>query len=266
MSQPLDIQILWWLSTTIQLWIAWKIYRSDLIHSFRFFAVYMALSSASNIVISLVENLFTDPNYVGFCFLFWTYTSSLFEFLLIRELSTIALIRFPAIKAASGRTLTVFWGILIAFGGTWFYYLNSTPSQNTLAFLMPAIRYQEAVSLGFTLFILLFLAFVAWMPVPLSTNILKHAFLMGGYFLALTLSRFSVELGKFATQQRIADYVGLIGVIVVLAAWLARIKFVDSSSLATPHGPLDAAEAKLLLSRLEELNQSLSSSRSKVIR
>lgn len=87
---------------------------------------------------------------------------------------------------------------------------------------------------------------------------------MGGYFLALTLSRFSVELGKYATQQRIGDYVGLIGVILILMTWLLKVKLVDPGNLTTPKGPLNASEAQILLARLEELNQSLSRSRPKV--
>ena len=264
MSSALDIKILWWLSIAIQLWIAARIYQGKLGSSFRFFGLYLAISSCESICLSILTFTAKSQYYYGLVFIIWTYASSIFEFLVIRELSSSALERFPAIRAASARTLTAFWVLLIAIGGAWYLYLRSLPTLKNVALIQSALRYQESVALGFTLFVLLFLAFVAWMPVPLSRNLLNHAFLTGAFFLVVTLSRFSVELGAFTTQRNIADYVGVGGVLAVFLVWNFKITKQDDNQLNTPKGPVDPEAASLMIARLEELNRSLSRSGPKV--
>lgn len=268
MSTQLDIRILWWFSIAIQLWIAFSVLRGRLGAFFRFFGLYLAVSSALSICLFLVDSFSKNKNYYGYLFLFWTYCASIFEFLVIREVSSLALDRFPAIRAASRMTLSLFWAVLILIGGAWYVYLRSLPSlaQRKTALIYAALHYEQSVALGFTLFIFLFLAFVAWMPVPLSRNLLNHCFLTGAYFLVITLSRFSVQLGAFATQRHIADYIGLIGTLLVFATWAFRIRSNDDNQLNTPKGPLDPIEAKVMLARLEELNESLAKSGPKVFR
>jgi len=260
MTQSLEISILWWLSILLQGWIAIRIFRGSLFPALKFFAIYVSLSASFSIFLALFANFSTNKNLYGYCFISWTYASSIFEFLVILELSSKALEPFPAIKSASRKILTAFWVVLILVGGAWFVYLNSLPTQKKTSLLLPALRYQESVALGFTLFILLFLAFLAWMPVPLTRNLLNHCFLMGAFFLLITLSRFAIKLGDFLVQKEFANYIGLGGTLIVFILWLARIRASDDHTLNTPKGPLDPAEAAVLISRLEELNRTLARS------
>jgi hypothetical protein len=246
MTQSLEISILWWLSILLQGWIAIRIFRGSLFPALKFFAIYVSLSASFSIFLALFANFSTNKNLYGYCFISWTYASSIFEFLVILELSSKALEPFPAIKAASRKILTAFWVVLILVGGAWFVYLNSLPTQKKTSLLLPALRYQESVALGFTLFILLFL--------------LNHCFLMGAFFLLITLSRFAIKLGDFLVQKEFANYIGLGGTLIVFILWLARIRASDDHTLNTPKGPLDPAEAAVLISRLEELNRTLARS------
>ena len=265
MPHSLDITILWLLSVAMQLWIAFRIYRGDFGSSLRYFALYLSVASAVSIGLAVTRLFPEQKNLYGYGFVYWSYLATFFEFLLIRELSSEALERFPAIKAASRRTLNVFWGLLIIVGGAWYLYLSSIPA-NKYPALMTAIRYQESVSLGFTLFVLLFLAFVAWMPVPLTRRVLSHCFLMGAFFLLTTLSRFVLELGAFAAQKALANYIGLGAACLVFALWIVKVQPSDDDTLNTPKGPVDPAQAAVMIARLEELNRTLERSGTKSIR
>jgi hypothetical protein len=266
MSSALDIKILWWLSTAFRMWIAYQVLSGKLGPSFRYFGLYSALSAGVSLCLSVLMVVVQSKFYYGLVFIIWTYTASIFEFLLVRELSSTTLERFPAIKAASARTLTAFWCILIAVGGAWYLYLSGLPTYKNTALIQAALRYQESVSLGFTLFVLLFLAFVSWMPVPISRNLLTHAFLMGALFLVTSLSRFAIDLGVFATQKNIADYIGLGGGLIVFLVWSVKIRNVVDSRLSTPKGPVDPEAAKIMIARLEELNRSLAASGPKLFK
>jgi hypothetical protein len=262
MNLPSDIVVLWWLSTVLHAWIAYRIFRGDLGSNFNKFGIFLAVSATSSVTLAMVRGFITNPNAYGYTFVVWTYASSIFEFFVIREISSSALERFPAIRAASRVTLNALWLGLIGVGSIWFYYLNSLPTQKRVALLKPALRYQQSVDLGFTLFIFLFLAFLAWMPVPLPRNLLTHAFLTGAFFLNVTLSRFIYEFGsRYAT-----DLIAMVGSIVILATWNFRIRNAEDNQLNTPRGPVNAEEAKVLISRLEELNEALSRSGPRVFR
>jgi hypothetical protein len=256
MTNSLDITILWSLSVLLQLWIALKIFRGDFGASLRFFAIYLSLSSVVSVFLAVIP-LFTDKkDLYGYFFICWSYLATAFEFVLIRELSSEAFQRYPAIMTASRRTLNAFWAVLILVGGAWYLYLSSIPA-NKYPILRAAIRYQESVSLGFTLFILLFLAFVAWMPVPLTRPVLLHCFLVGAYFLFTTMARFILELGQYSAQRMLANYVGLGGSVLVYCLWIVKVKPSDDQTLNTPKGPVDPAQAAVMIARLEELNRTL---------
>jgi hypothetical protein len=262
MNLAFDIVVLWWLSTALHAWIAYRIFRGDLGAQFQKFGLFLAISATASVTLAMVRGFFPNPNAYGYTFVVWTYASSIFEFFVIREITSKALERFPAIRAASRVTLNILWLALIALGSAWFYYLNNLPTQKKMSLLKPALRYQQSVDLGFTLFIFLFLAFLAWMPVPLSRNLLTHSFLTGAFFLIVTLSRFIHEFGtRYAT-----DLVAMVGTILVLAIWNFRIQKQEDNQLNTPRGPVNAEEAKVLISRLEELNEALSRSGPRVFR
>lgn len=266
MNFTLEIWVLWFLHTALRIGLILKIFRTGLRFSFPFFCLYLAVSLLITITLFALSFFFSkEKDLYAWIFVIWTYLSSFFEFLLIRELNTSALAPFPAIRSASTRTLNAFWAILIAVGAAWYIYLSSSPIVK-YPILITAYRYHDAVALGFTLYIFLFLAFVAWMPVPLSKNVLNHTFLIAAYFLSIALSRFVVQMGSLAAQSSIATYIGLGGELIVFLIWIIKIKPGQDDTLNTPKGPLNREEALEMLARLEELNRTLSRSGPKVLR
>ena len=266
MNFTLEIWILWFLNTALQTGLILKMFRTGLRFSFPHFCLYLAVSLLITLLQFSLRLYFPkEKDLYAWIFVIWSYLSSFFEFLLIRELNTSALAPFPAIRSASTRTLNAFWGILIAVGAAWYIYLSSSPIVK-YPILVTAIRYHDAVALGFTLYILLFLAFVAWMPVPLSKNVLNHTFLIAAYFLSIALSRFVVQMGSLAAQSSVANYISLGGASIVFLIWMIKIRPGQDDTLNTPKGPLNREEALEMLARLEELNRTLSRSGSKVLR
>jgi hypothetical protein len=261
----LESLILWWLGIALQACIAYRILRHQSVIPFRFFGLYVALSVAFSLALNAFSAKTSNKSTYAYIFLVWTYSATIFEFFLIREVSSEALRRFPAIRIASRRTLNLFWAILIVVGDAWYLYLKSLPAQK-FPLLYAALRYQESVALGFTLYILLFLAFVAWMPVPLPRNTLNHSLLTGALFLVVTLSRFAAELGDYQAQKHIVDLIGQGGTLLVFALWLLKIKISPDDTLNTPKGEVSTEDAKVMLARLEELNSTLSRSGPKALR
>ncbi len=262
-----DVWLLWLLNTLLQFGVVFHIYRSSSLRKqFPRFALYLLLSLIVTGLQIAIRNFFPErKNLYPEIYMAWAYSASIFEFLAIQELCKRALERFPAIRTASIRVLLAFWAVLILVGTGWYVYLASTPSEK-MPVLYAAIRYRDAASLGFTLFILLFLAFVAWMPVPLSRNILRHSFLFAGFFLSLALSHFVAQLGGKEIQVTLANYISLGGTALVFVLWIGFVRSSDDSTLNTPKGSLNREEAEILLARLHELNETLSRSGPKVLR
>lgn len=255
-----DVWILWIANTALQAAVVWFVSRRQLRPYFSHFQLYLALALLLTCTQMCILQLFPkQKNLYGYIFVYWSYLSTILEFLAIREVSASALARFPAIRAASSRTLFAFWGVIIAVGVAWYFYLASSSAEK-FPFLVTALKYHDAASVGFTLYILLFLVFITWMPVPLHRSLMNHTFLLTCYFIAMSLSRFVVSVGKFESQQVIANYISLGGSATVFLFWILRVNSVPDETLNTPAGPLNAEEAKRLMLRLEDLNASLSRS------
>ena len=254
MSNPFNI--LWVFSILAELAVVWKIGHSALGAQFRFFRLFVSTSVAVSLITMFVVFFLKSVNWHGYIFVRWSYLSTVFEFLVIRELCTLALKPFPAIQAASRRVLQSAWVILIAVFAAWYWYLSLQPTAR-FPILRAAIRYQDATSVCFALFIFLFLAFLAWMPVPLSRNHLNHSFLVGGLYLCIAIARFVTEFGTFGQQVEIANYLSMGASLVVSILWLITITPGQDDTLNTPRGPVDRAEAEKMLSRLSELNATL---------
>ncbi len=260
-----NVQILWLLSVLAEAALIWRISATGLGAQFALFRVFLIGSVTASVSVAVAVFGFKSLNAYGSLFVGWGYLSTAFQFCVLFELTSLALKPFPAIQVASRRTLQAFWGILIIVGAGWYYYLSLNPADK-FPLLRAALRYQDSVSIGFAIFVFIFLAFLAWMPVPLSRNQLTHSFLMGAFFLCLALSRFLPEFGKFSTQAELGSYIGLGGTLLVSLAWLSRIQPGPDDTLNTPKGPVNRAEAERMLQRLAELNASLARSSPRILR
>lgn len=195
----------------------------------------------------------------GYQYIAKNYYLSVFQFLFVLEIIAQTLRPYPAIERASRNTLKAFWGMIAVIGASWYLYLTQLPPGKTHIMIRTAMRYQDAVCIGFTLFLILTLGFFTWMPVPLSSNARIHVLLSTLYFAALALSRFAAEISSIPDVRAIVGYIGNAGSIVQLVGWLFLIR-PPGDGLTTVRGPLDRDEANRLLARMEKLNETLSRS------
>jgi hypothetical protein len=258
MNFPAEIWILWIGSALFQASVIVEISRRRLQGSFRFFQFLLIYFLCIMFLSVSARTVTRSDGAYSILFLANCYLSTVFEFLAIQELSRQALGRFPAIRAASTRTLLGLWGGIMVLVAIWFTYLNAVPADKS-PLLVAAIRYQDSVSVGFTIYILLFLAFLTWMPVPMTKALLHHAFLLSCYFISSSLAHFVAQDGDYRSQHLLASFIQSGGTAVVCLLWLLRIRTEgQDETFNTPRGPLNSAEAERLFARLEELNTVLS--------
>ncbi len=256
---PTPINILWYLSILVELAVVWKIVHTGLGRQFQFFRLYLAASATASLSMIAAAFFLKDPNWQGYIYVRWVYLSTLFEFLVILELCNLALKPFPAIQAASRRALQVAWVLLVVIFAAWYWYLSLQPAAR-FPILRAAVRFQDASTVCFALFIFLFLAFLSWMPVPLSRNLLNHSFLVGALYLCIASSRFLTEFRTFGLQVQLANYISVGTTLLLCLLWFVVIKPGQDDSLNTPRGPVNRADAEKMLSRLSELNATIARS------
>jgi hypothetical protein len=242
---------------------AWK---KGLYRDYRYFCLYLLLSSIASCVLFYFRNVEPHPGRYSDVFIAWGYLSPLFLFFAISELLRLTLGRFPAIETASRRVLSIFWCGLAVLGVAWYFYLVEL-SAMPFPLLKAGLGYQQSAATAFGLFVLLFLGFVAFMPVPMSKLKLTHSFLLGGLFLTLALSRLIYLLVGMAWARTAASYVGMAGSIVLIACWGWKMRVEgDSSELAVASGDLNREQALVYIERLEQLNATLAQSGPRFLR
>lgn len=266
MSLSFDlVSISWVLGLIAQAAIIWRISQAGLGKTFTWFRNYMLVSLLCSLLQMFILYVVGHPTIYAWVYVGWAYLATVFQFFVIRELTAVALQPFPAIQVASRRTLLVFWVVLILVGFAWYYYLSLQAVESS-PILRAAIRYQASASIGFALFIFLFLSFLAWMPVPLSRNHLNHCFLVGALFLLSALAKFLTEFGSYNQTRVFAGQIGLIGAFVIYSLWAIRIRPGPDDTLNTPRGRINREEAEVMLARLDQLNRALEKSEPGAVR
>jgi hypothetical protein len=242
-------------------------YRKDLIREYRYFCLYLGCGSLASAILFYHWNFSRDGNRYAEVFIGWGYVGPIFYLLAINEVLQLTLGRFPAVEIASRRILGIVWSLLAIFGVGWYFYLVST-SKLPFPALTAGLSYQQASTTGFALFILAFLAFVAFMPVPMTSVKLRHCFLLGGTFLMMGVSRLLVLVNTdFRIAREVGSYVGMLGSVILLVLWALKIdKDTPHAPLATPKGELDREEAEVYIARMEDLNKTVSRSGPRFLR
>lgn len=266
MPAAVDVRLLWLLNFGLGVWLFVRLSGTLRTVPFVYFRLFLCWSLLISFLTAALSALFPEEkNLYGYLFIFSSYATSIFEFLTILELSNQALEKFPAMRLASLRVLSFLWFTLAVTILGWFFYLSTSPATK-FPKLMAALRYHDAVDVGFCLFILLFLGFLAWMPVPLSHNVLTHAFLLTGHFVVVALAYFLAQLNLIESDFKLSNYLSLGGTAVLYLFWGLRLQPHESPVLKTPRGELNLEEAEGMLARLAELNDTLSRSGPRILR
>jgi hypothetical protein len=242
-------------------------FRKGLIGEYRYFCLYLGCGAVASAVLFYHWNFSRNMNRYSEVYVTWGYLAPVFYTLAISEVLRLTLHRFPAIETASKRLLRIVWIALAVFGLGWYLYLVSA-SKVPSVFLRAGLSYQQASTTCFALFIIVFLAFVALMPVPMSPVKLRHCFLLGGIFFTMGFSRLLVLLNvDFLKAREIGSYLGMLGSVFLLILWAIRMeRDRPDAPLATPKGVLDRKAADEYLARLEDLNETVAKSGPRILR
>jgi hypothetical protein len=265
-ASPFETAV-WLVNQVAVLFAILMAFRKGLIGEYRYFCLYLGCGALASAVLFYHWNFSRNMNRYSEVYVAWGYAGPVFYLLAISEVLRLTLHRFPAIEMASKRLLRFVWIALALFGLGWYLYLVSA-SRVPSAFLRAALSYEQASTTSFALFIIVFLAFVAFMPVPMSPVKLRHCFLLGGAFLTMGVSRLLVLLNTdFLRSREIASYIGMLGSAILLSLWGLRMqRDRPDAPLATPKGILDREEAEEYLARLEDLNETVAKSGPRLLR
>lgn len=265
-ASPWEIAI--WIVNQFAVWFAlFLAWRKRLVGEYRNYCLYLLCSALASAVLFYFGKIAENRERYAEIYFGWGYLEPVFFLLAISEVLRLTLGRFPAIEVASRRILRSVWVALALFGAIWYIYLNNY-SQLPFPILRTSLSYQQAANTGFALFLIAFLAFVAFMPVPMSSTRLRHCFLLGGTFLILAVSRLIVLLyANFNSARTLASFLGMGGSALLLVIWALRMKPEEPDApLATPRGVLNREEADVLLTRMEELNETVARSGPRILR
>lgn len=268
MSKASPWEIAFWIANQLAIWFAlFMAWRKCLLREYRNYCLYLLCSALASAILFYFGMISENRERYAEIYFAWGYLEPVFFLLAISEVLRLSFGRFPAIEVASRRILRSVWVALALFGAIWYFYLNNY-SQLPFPVLRASLSYQQAANTAFALFLIAFLAFVAFMPVPMSSTRLRHCFLLGGTFLILAVSRLVVLLNpNFKAARTLGSFLGMGGSALLLVIWALRMKPEEPDApLATPRGVLDRDEADLLLTRMEALNETVARSGPRILR
>lgn len=186
-------------------------------------------------------------------------------FLWIQELFRLTLQPFGALRAAARNTLRLLLGVLIFSGACWYLYLSSHPSNGPVE-ITSALRYHQTCAFGFALYLLFFLAFVSFMPVPMTANQLLHCFCTGGYFLLVGVKGILLEVFDFNNLRGPASQLQMGLGLVLYLTWILRWQPQGEIGLNIASGPLDAEGSQDILDRMQAFDRRLERSGPRLLR
>ncbi len=259
-------EYLWGLNMVLNVWVGLRGFQTGLARPFRWFHVFLLVSTFVSLLLFYFHSIQENRNLYGEIFLFWSYCAPIFYFLFVEELNKSVLKPFPAIEAASRSIQRMLWLGLALLAIGWYFYLTAGSSV-PFPRLRAALSYQQAASTGYCLYLLCFLGFITFMPVPMTRMRLLHSFLLGAFFASLSASRLIVLFNDFSWARLAASYVGIVGANAVLVAWLLWMREeADETDLITARGAVAPELAEAYLERLALLNDTLARSGPRLLR
>ena len=115
---------------------------------------------------------------------------------------------------------------------------------------------RRGVFLSLALFVILMMLFLAWYPVPLRRNVIRHAFIYSVYFLATSLALFVRNIFGPDWTDAISTIIIAI-TLVCLAVWIALLDRQGEMKIDVFHPRTDKEDEQRLLAQLEAINTTL---------
>ena len=197
---------------------------------------------------------------------FWMSTEPitwLFSTLVVLELCSLIFKEYRGIQLLSRRAVYVGFvaALLISVGLVFPTWRHSNETfLSTQRFLM----IERGVDSALVILLLIFLGFLALLPIPLSRNVVIHTALYAAFFLTNSLGIFIVNITSF---QRYGDLIStvLMGISVLcLIAWIALLSPQGETKIANIPKTFSPELEQHLLEHLSTINKTLLRASSKV--
>jgi hypothetical protein len=144
--------------------------------------------------------------------------------------------------------------LIIAFSTS---FLDTSTGRHAPSLLLQVSVAHRAITTALTLHLIFVAAFLAWMPIPLPSNTLRHSILFFVYFLVQTLTHFFWN--RVGTDLR--EPLNLILSSLTLSALLGWVFLLRSGGEQLPGRPMATPDSARLLTQLDALNQALAGKR-----
>lgn len=245
-------QILWLLTIALTAILASRLFHAGLHKVYPWFFSYLIVrATRSLLLVSLEDN---QTIYGGV----WLYTEPLIWLLyvlIVLELCSLILNRFPGIATASS------WAVTIALGVSITVSLLTLMADLSVPILQyPMINYYNLIRRGLysslVLFLVCMVGFLRWYPVPLSRNLVTHTAIFSVYFstyaaglLVRNLMGFGVTRTFSTVQQAMS--------VVCMVAWLVLLRQSGEARNLKMRPKISDTDEQRILRHLDALNASL---------
>lgn len=259
--------LLWGIVFSAQTLLLVKLLRNSYLAGYRFFGIAVSVHLLASLLalFSLGSNFFWSPGFgYGWTFLAASYLEPLFYFLWIQELFTRILDPYPAVQQLARKALRILFVILAIAAFAWYFYLRARLVND--AVLISAFRFQQTSAFAFALYLVLFLTFLSWMPVPLTPNLYTHAFCTGAIFLLVGGTRLAAEIAGLQSLRFACSVAEMSAAILVYSLWLFRWSPAGELGLRIPKGPLDGEAVDAAMERIHALERTLKASSPQLLR
>jgi hypothetical protein len=247
------VRSLWTVNVAASALVLWRLYNIEAIRIYRFFFLSILLKLAVS------ASLYPFSPRTATYYWIWVVTKPLVWIsfvLIVVELNNLILKRYRGIHSLSR------WFFYVAVAGS--VIISALIVMTTMSdklsprfpLLYPFALLDRSIETSLALFILMLLTLVAWFSIPLSRNLLRHAFLYATYFfLGNVIFLYWHVKGTDGTFW--ANCAGLSVAALCYLGWVFLLSRSGEQSTASLRLGRSAAEERKVLAQLEGINATL---------
>lgn len=249
--------LLWYTSIVGYVVLLVRLYATDLMGTYRGFALCIAAQLAQSVVLLTITAL---GNHVpreayAYAYIFTTPLIWVTYILVVLEVYTLVLQRFEGISTLSRWALRVVLGVAIVAA-----LVTAVPEMNevfkkyseTLSYFSLVER---AVVSSLVFFLLLIAGFLLWFPVPLTRNAVVHTTLFCCFFLTIAAGLFFRDSKGSGTRLVSTAMLGIGNLCLLL--WVVLLRPSGESTQVVSRPSFAREDEEKLLSQLDAVNAAL---------
>jgi hypothetical protein len=244
--------ILWLATTAGSAILASRLYYTKLYRIYPWLFAYLLVRFVRSLVL-----LHLSPTQTAYAAV-WLYTEPvlwLLYVLIVLELCSLVLNKFPGIASASHWAVTGALGISIVIS---LFTLTADLSMPIVKY--PVIVYFNVIRRGLysslVLFLLLLILFLRWYPVPLSRNLVTHTIVFAVYFTSYAAGLLVRNLLGFEVTRTFSTVQEAISLL-CLGSWLIFLRASGEELKLKLRPTLGEFDEQRILKHLDSLNASL---------